>query len=219
MQTFETANTVYKKSIGLSKFVITLIVIAYILSTTILGYLLYDAKKTAIVFDSKGARYNAESVNVGDMRIYEYEEYIRNFYTTWYSFDENNFDQHIEKGLHMIGDEGKELFNEYSDLQLKSNMIQKNLRYEVKITNVVVNMSTKPVSGHIEGIQTCLRAKGYKSRTICVNFTIGDVEVSKDNLMGCRIDKWKVYESKELAEKNDSIAAVSSVETATVKTK
>jgi len=212
MQTFDRAETVYKKSIGISKFVITLVVIGFLLSTTVMGYFLYDAKKTAIVIDSKGTRFNTQSVNVSDMRIYEYEEFIRTFYTTWYSFDENNFDQHIEKGLHMIGDEGKELFNEYSDLQLKSNMIQKNLRYEVKITNVVVNMSTKPVSGHIEGVQTCIRAKGYKSRTICVNFTIGDVEVSKDNLTGCKIEKWKVYESKELAEKTDSIAAVNPVE-------
>jgi len=208
MQTLDNANTVYKKSIGLSKFVIIVVLIGFVLTTTVLGYLLYDAKKTAIVFDSRGTRYNTESVNVADMRIYEYEEFIRIFYTNWYSFDENNFDQHIEKGLHMIGNEGKELFNEYSDLQLKSSMIQKNLRYEVKITNVQVNMSTKPVSGHIEGIQTCLRARGAKSRTICVNFTIGDVEVSKDNLTGCKLDKWKVYESKELAENTDSLAVV-----------
>ena len=213
--TFETAQENYKKTVGLSKFVIIIIVTTSLFSNLFLGYLLAKASSTAIVLDSKGVIYNTKSAGLEDTRIYEYEDHIRSFYSNWYAFDETSYDQHIEAGLNMIGDVGKELYNEYNDLQIKTNMIQKNLRYEVKISKVQIDMNTTPISGHIEGIQTCLRAKGQKSRTICANFTIYDVSRSKTNIHGCKIEQWKIYESKELVENADSIATPTQASTIT----
>lgn len=204
MQVFETAQENYKKSIGFAKFVISIVLITSLASNLFLGYKLSQANKTAIVLDTKGMIYNTKSMGLEDTRIFEYEDHIKTFYTNWYSFDESNFDQHIEKGLNMIGDNGKELYNEYNDLQIKTNLIQKNLRYDVRISNVSIDMNTNPISGTIQGIQTCIRAKGSKSRTIYAKFTIYDTTRSKENVHGCKIDKWQVYESRELSEQNDS---------------
>jgi len=208
-QTFETAQASYKKTVGLSKFVILIMLLCFMVSNLFLGFLLYQAQKNVVVLDKNGHMYGTESSDMADMRKYIYEDYVKTFYTTWYSFNENNYDEHIEKGLKMIGETGKELFNEYNDLQLKSNIIQKNLRYEVKITKVEVDMNTKPISGRIEGIQTCIRAQGTKSRTMYVNFTIGDITASKENLQGCQIGEWKVYHSSEIGQQADSLSTQS----------
>jgi len=205
---FESAQQQYKKTVGLSKFIISVLIISMIASLSFMGYLLYQQSKTVMIMDSRGIIYNANSGVREDIRQYEYEDQVRMFYTFWYSFDESNYDEHIERALHLIGERGKDLLNEYNDAQVKSTLAQKNLRYEVKITKVVINPNTVPVSGHIEGLQTCLRATGIKSRTICANFTLYDVTPSKENLHGVKIDQWNIYDSKEINNPQDSISTV-----------
>lgn len=196
---FESAEQQYKKTVGLSKFILSVIIVCMVASLCFMGYLLYMQSKNVMIVDSRGTIYNANSGIRENIRQYEYEDQVRMFYSYWYSFEESNYDEHIEKALHLIGEKGKDLLNEYNDAQVKFSLSQKNLRYEVKINKVIVNTNTVPVSGYIEGIQTCLRATGIRSRTICAKFTLYDCTPSKENLHGVKIDQWNIYDSREIS--------------------
>jgi len=126
----------------------------------------------------------------------------RLFYTYWYSFSESSFKNHIEAGLNLIGEKGKELYNEYKDQNVERLLSEKNLQCEVQITDIKININTLPVSGYIEGLQTIRRAKGIISRKLNVRFTLYDTDSrTKNNIHACKIDEWEIYESSVI--KND----------------
>jgi hypothetical protein len=208
----EDFQTSYKKTVSLSISIGLIMGIAFVISIIFLSYKLSETSKNVLVIDKSGTIYTTKAGKVDETRVYEYENHVRMFYTYWYGFDENNYNDHIEKGLNLIGEAGKELYNEYNDLQVKTNLAQKNLRYEVEIKKIVVDMQSNPVSGYIEGIQTCIRAKGRKSRYVCAKFTLYDVARSETNVHGCKIDKWSVYDTREILSEQDSISSTTPIQ-------
>ena len=126
------------------------------------------------------------------MRAYEYEDHVKRFVQLWYSFDENNYERHLNEALNLIGNKGKELLNEYNDVNMLNTLIQKNIRYEVSINDISIDMATLPVSGEITFTQTGLRSRGGLSREIKARFTLYDVSRSRDNSHGAKIEKWDV---------------------------
>lgn len=155
-----------------------------------------------ILIDTRGQVLESSVINSGQGRIFEYENHVRLFYTYWYSFSESSFKNHINAGLNLIGEKGKELYNEYKDQNVERLLSEKNLQCEVQITDIKIDMNTLPVSGYIEGIQTIRRAKGIISRKLNVKFTLYDTDSrTRDNIHACKIDDWEIYESSVI--KND----------------
>ncbi len=155
-----------------------------------------------ILIDTRGQVLEGSVINLREGRVFEYENHVRLFYTYWYSFSESSFKNHIEAGLNLIGEKGKELYNEYKDQNVERLLSEKNLQCEVQITDIKIDMSTLPVSGYIEGIQTIRRAKGLVSRKLNVRFTLYDTDSrTRSNIHACKIDEWDIYESSVI--KND----------------
>lgn len=201
--TFNKGNQAVKFTTMLALVYCVVITIAFIVSFLIQTKEISKITEKLLVIDTKGQVYNTNSINSADARIYEYKNHVKMFYTCWYSFDQGSFPGHIEAGLHLIGDRGKELLNEYNSGQVLQKLTEKNLRYEVKITDIVVDMSTNPVSGRIEGIQIGKRARGSISRKLCAKFTLEDVSRTEENLHGCQIETWEIYESSVINEKTN----------------
>jgi hypothetical protein len=155
----------------------------------------------ALVIDTRGNTYQTAVIPAKEMRIYEYENHVKTFVNLWYAFDESNYEKNIEAGLHLIGDMGKELLNEYNDVAILGSLIQKNIRYGVSIKDITIDMETLPVSGTLQAIQTGYRARGSISRNMRVSFTLYDVARSRENVHGCKISEWKVKFIKQ--EDND----------------
>lgn len=202
--TFTKGDQAVKLTTRLALVYCVVITIAFIASFFIQTKEISKITEKMLVIDTRGQVYNANSISGADARIYEYKNHIKMFYTYWYSFDENSFKEHIEAGLHLIGDRGKELLNEYNDEQVEKKLSEKNLRYETKITDIVIDMNTNPVSGRIEGIQSGKRARGSISRKLCARFTLEDVSRSEENLHGCKIVAWEIYESTVINENEKS---------------
>lgn len=200
LTTLESGNKTVKYTTFLALFYCVIITLAFIIALLYQSSKITDVTKNMLVIDTKGQLYDATTTNSSDARIFEYENHIKMFYTYWYSFDENTFKEHIEKGLYLIGEKGKELLNEYVDLGVERSLSEKNLRYDVQITDISIDMNTVPASGYIEGIQTGRRAKGLGSRKLCVKFTLYDVARSRTNIHGCKIDNWEIYESSIINE-------------------
>lgn len=149
-----------------------------------------------ILVDTKGQVLEGTVIDSKDGRVYEYENHVRLFYTYWYSFSEASFKKNIESGLKLIGEKGKELYNEYKDQNVERLLTEKNLQCETQITNIKIDMNTIPVSGYIEGIQTIRRAKGIISRNLNIRFTLYDTDSrTRENIHACKIDSWEIYES------------------------
>lgn len=156
-----------------------------------------DAAYTkALVLDTSGNVYNATSVHAADMRKYEYENHIKQFVQKWYSFDEHTYEQNVIQALYWIGDTGKELLNEYNDVNMLHSLVQKNLRYTVSMKEIKVDMKTVPVTGYIIFSQTGFRAKGSIARDIYAQFSLYDVSRASENPHGVKIDQWIVKYSE-----------------------
>lgn len=156
-----------------------------------------DAAYTkALVLDTTGQVYDVASIESSAMRKYEYENHVKTFVALWYSFDESTYENNIAMALNLIGNRGKELFNEYNDINMLNSLIQKNIRYGIIIKDIHVDMQTVPVSGNILFTQTGYRARGSVARDISVTFTVYDVSRSRENSHGVKIDSWDVRYSE-----------------------
>lgn len=151
-----------------------------------------QAYTKSYIFDNTGKVYTTGTVDTKEMRGFEYENHVKTFFLKWYSFDETTYDGNIKDALELIGDKGKELLNEYNDVNILNTMIQKNIRYSATITDIKVDLNSIPVSGRIKGVQTGYRARGSVSRSIEVTFTLYDVARSQKNVHGCKVDQWNV---------------------------
>lgn len=156
-----------------------------------------DAAYTkALVLSSSGQVYDVAAVESAAMRKYEYEDHVKTFVSLWYSFDESTYEKNVRTALYLIGNRGKELFNEYNDINMLNSLIQKNLRYGVIIKDLRIDMQTVPISGDILFTQTGYRARGSVARDIVVKFTLYDVSRSRENSHGVKIDAWDVRYSE-----------------------
>lgn len=151
-----------------------------------------EAYTKALVLDTSGKVYEPTPVLASDMRKYEYEDHIKNFVAKWYAFDEGTYESNIKSALHLIGNRGKELLNDYNDINMLNSLIQKNIIYKVAIKDLYVDMKTVPVSGEITFTQTGYRARGSVSRDVLVKFTLYDVSRSRENSHGVKIEMWEV---------------------------
>lgn len=79
----------------------------------------------ALVIDRQGEVYEASSLSASDMRQYEYMNHVKTFVTHWYAFDESSYEKNISLALNLIGNKGKELLNEYNDVNMLNSLIQR----------------------------------------------------------------------------------------------
>jgi hypothetical protein len=160
-------------------------------------------QKKVIVIDTKGQVYTSEIANAKEMRVFEYKDQVRKFYNLWYAFDENSYKKNIEKGLLLVGECGKELLNKYKDEDVERKLFEKNLKLDVTIKDIQIDMSTNPISGKIKGVQTIKRNKGSISRNLDCHFIIYDVDRSEENSHGCKIENW-VIDSSDVITNTDT---------------
>lgn len=192
LTTFKKIDKTIKSTTYTSIVICVIMAFAFVISFFYLSSKIDAAYTKALVLDTSGQVYNVSAVPTSAMRIYEYENHVKTFVQKWYAFDEYTYDQNINAGLHLIGNRGKELLNEYKDINMLNSLIQKNIHYGVIIKDCKVNMNTLPVSGEIVFTQTGFRARGSVARDVTVQFTVYDVSRSSENSHGAKIEQWIV---------------------------
>lgn len=194
---FKGADNAVKLTIRLSAGYCIILTIAFVSCTVYLSTKIEKAYSQALVIDKQGEVYKTSSLSASDMRQYEYMNHVKTFVTNWYAFDESSYEKNISLALNLIGNKGKEMLNEYNDVNMLNSLIQKNIRYGVRIKDVEINTHTIPVSGKITFTQTGYRARGSISREIEAEFTIYDMlSRSEENAHGAKIEDWIVRYSE-----------------------
>lgn len=189
---FKTIDQAFKTTVIASVISCSVMALAFIICFFYLSYKVDEAYSKSLVLDTSGKIYDATSIETSLMRKYEYENHVKTFATLWYSFDESTYDANIVAALPLIGNRGKELLNEYNDVNMHNSLIQKNIRYGLIIKDLHIDMQTVPVSGEIVLVQTGYRARGSVARDITVKFTLYNVSRSRENPHGVKIERWDV---------------------------
>ncbi len=145
-----------------------------------------------VVDASTGRVFDVSPHLAADLRKSTYRYRVEEFAKAWYGFDEETYHKNTEAALNWIGNRGKQLQNEYNDIDIFKTLYQNNIRYEVAIDEVFIDMNTIPVSGHITFTQIGYRAKGSASREVYAEFTLIPVTPSDENRQGAKIEDWKV---------------------------
>lgn len=199
---FKTVDQAFKTTVIVAAGCCLIMGVAFAVASIYLSNKINNVLANALVLDTSGQVYSTALIDADGMRVYEYEDHIKTFVNLWYSFDESNYENNISAALCLIGNRGKELLNEYNDINMHNSLIQKNLRYGVIIKDISVDMQTVPVSGEVLFTQTGYRARGSVARDIAVKFTLYDVSRSSDNSHGVKIDQWEVRysEPREITE-------------------
>lgn len=193
----------YKSGFDITKNLVLAIAIFFIVFMALTIYYtnqeIKKARNTVIVIDKKsGQLIDSETQQLADTREIEYAGQVRLAYNLWYSFDENNYDSNIEEAMYIFGDCGSEMLNQYNDEGVKSMVMEKNIRFSVRISNVSINMGSNPVTGTIEGTQTITRSKAKMTRNLFCKFTITDCNRSDHNAHGCKLDNWEIYNKEKI---------------------
>lgn len=189
---FKSIDDAFKTTVVTAIISCGIMAVAFIICFFYLIYKVDDAYNKSLVLDTSGKIYDATSVETSVMRKYEYENHVKTFTTLWYSFDESTYENNVSAALSLIGNRGKELLNEYNDVNMHNSLIQKNIRYGLIIKDLHIDMQTVPVSGEIYFVQTGYRARGSVARDISVKFTLYNVSRSRENPHGVKIDTWDV---------------------------
>lgn len=170
----------------------TLMAVSFLVSSLLLYSKIDQLSEKVLVLDTSGKVYDTQLYNTPEMRRFEYEDHIRTFVSKWYAIDEGTYKSNIESALHLIGNNGKRLLDDYNDLNMYNTLVQKNISYSVAIEELHINMSTMPISGEVKFLQTGYRARGSISRLIHARFTLYDVSRTRNNSHGAKIEDWEV---------------------------
>jgi len=196
--------TTYTSANNSLKIIAIASIVALIFVTTILFIFswtqLEKSKNVIYVIDQKGSVTEAVATELNmEIRQYEYEDHVKDFYTLWYAFDQNSFKRNIDKALLLIGESGKELYNEYKAQDIESMLRSKNIQTKVRITEIKIDITQRPVRGYIKGVQTISRLNGEVARNMNCTFSIYDINRSRDNSHGCLIEDWKVVDNTQIS--------------------
>ena len=122
---FKGADNAVKLTIRLSAGYCIILTIAFVSCTVYLSTKIEKAYSQALVIDKQGEVYKTSSLSASDMRQYEYMNHVKTFVTNWYAFDESSYEKNISLALNLIGNKGKEMLNEYNDVNMLNSLIQK----------------------------------------------------------------------------------------------
>lgn len=197
---FKGVDNAVKMTIRLSIGYCVILTAAFITCIIYQTIKLEKAYSQALVIDKNGEVYEASRMPASNMRRFEYINHVKTFVSKWYAFDENTYERNIISALNLIGNKGKELLNEYNDVNMLNSLVQKNIRYGVSIDEIVIDMNTIPVTGKVVFTQTGYRARGKISRKVEAEFSIYDVSRSEENAHGAKIEDWIVHYSAPIEE-------------------
>ena len=193
---FKGVDNAVKMTIRLSIGYCVVLTIAFITCIIYQTMKLEKAYSQALVIDKNGEVYEASGMPASNMRRFEYINHVKTFWSEKMGMPfgrKSTYEKNITSALNLIGNKGKELLNEYNDVNMLNSLVQKNIRYGVSIDEIVIDMGTIPVTGKILFTQTGYRARGKISRKVEAEFSIYDVSRSEENAHGAKIEDWIVH--------------------------
>lgn len=88
---------------------------------------------------------------LNDIRAREIEvrSHVKLFMSSMYAFDERNFEKNIERGLHLIGNDGALILMEYRKAKTHEELIKSNGTVSIEIDSIWTGMEAHPYKARV----------------------------------------------------------------------
>lgn len=136
------------------------------------------------------------------IRTWEYEDQVHTLYQHLFSFDANNFDNNLDRGLSLMDTESADfIYSEYNEGGVERRVKQNNWEFKVYVDSVIIDYSVKPAIGVAYARQT-IRRKGGESltRNVYGRFAFKDISRSRDNVHGVMITDFEIFNKLKVSE-------------------
>jgi len=194
----------YKTGFQLTKFVTISVIVISMMTVVVVFFIMnkkiMEVRDSVVVLDRSGAVIGTERLAASETRVFEYENHVRTFYSLWYAFDDGTFNSNIERALHLVGESGRDLLDVYVRQDVERNILERSLIFSVTIKDIRIDMSTNPVTGYIAGEQEIRRNRGSIKRNLVCSFILYDVDRTRENPHGCKVDNWRIINDQIINE-------------------
>lgn len=123
-----------------------------------------------------------------ESRKIEIENHIKLFYSTMYSFDERNFKENLEKGLHLIGNDGKSILLGYQQNNLHEDLIKSNGVVNTVVDSVWIDVKRHPYTAKAFARQSFETPSGRIENFLWAKMKLKEVSRSSKNVHGLLIE-------------------------------
>lgn len=162
----------------LRKIMLLVIVFCLLIVLVSVGSLFYFyslATSNVYVMDKGGNIATAFKQDIEGQKEVEIDNTIRIIYNTFFTYNSGNYKGQVEKGLNMMGEKGRLLFQTYKENDWYNNVIQNNLDVSSIVDSIKINSHDKPYQFKAYGRQFIRRFNLVEVRQLNTQGDIYDV--------------------------------------------
>lgn len=187
------------KAEGAYKTVVMLSVFMILASLIITGMMYLKTEKTikdisskVVVLDANGtvSSGTVKEVNETELLKLQSQNVLRLGVDYLFSFSAANYDDRIKLGRAYFGRSGDEILQGYVNDQVRDKVMQNDLRVDVVVKTIQVDLSQNGLVGKVEFEQSFVNGSAVQKRTIKATCTFEKSQVSSKNAYGIVIDNW-----------------------------
>lgn len=156
------------------------------------------ASRRAYVVTDQGTMIAESGNNDLNGRKIEVESHIKYFFATMYSFDERTFKENIEKGSHLIGSDGKLIFQGYRDNNLLEDLVKSNGRVHTVVDSIWVDVNRHPYEVKAYARQISETPIGTVESNLWASMVVKNIDRSRKNVHGLLIDRFVIFNNARI---------------------
>lgn len=192
----------YKNDLKTMRMILICLIIG---SFLVIGFMYYQnlqflEKKshTVILVDQENNTLLAtEAAVTRSQRVAQLQNHVEDFYSLFFEFDAETFNDRIEAALRLIGEDGPGLYQKYYVAStFERNIKENNWVLYVDVKSVEIDMSHYPYSGKAIATQTLETSTYRKTRNLNATFKIRNAEVSYNNPVGALIEDFELVNNE-----------------------
>lgn len=163
------------------------IIASFIVIGGLVAFLIYTMKKqeTKVYVIADNGRFTANLTESDVIYDFDLRNHVKLFLYNMYSFDQYNYNEHVETGLNLIDTyNGKRIFNDMDKGGIYELMKKQDVRVKVVIDSIVVNNKIRPFSGRAYFRQRLMYSDQMKDIPLALKFDLVPVSRSDKNPFG-----------------------------------
>lgn len=156
-------------------FVIAFSLLTVLVSVGCLFYFYSLATSNIYVMDKGGNIATAFKQDIEGQKEVEIDNNVRIIYNTFFTYNSGNYRSQVNKGLNVMGEKGRLLFQTYKEAQWYNNVVQNNLDISSVIDSVKIDAHDKPYQFKAYGRQFIRRFNIVEVRRLWTQGEMYDV--------------------------------------------
>lgn len=125
-----------------------------------------------------------------EVSLYEARNQVKTFCENLFSWDKDNFSNHMEMALNLIDhSDGLKLFNTFKGNEVYENLVSTSAKVSIRMDSIQINMNMIPITGVFYLTQIWQSVGGTQNQKIKAKFELISVTRTENNPYGLLIQK------------------------------